>query len=76
MHFFVYAFMIVWLGFVVFAGLIVLSYMVNRHKFHPGIFGVLLMFAFGYGLTLGGFKFESTKSKKFFSELLKADFEK
>lgn len=72
MYPFVYIFMAFWLGFVTIAGITVVTFMLREQKFHPGIFGVLIMFVGGYGLTLGSFKYESTKSKKFLIELLQA----
>lgn len=76
MNLFVCVFMGIWLSLVTFAGIAVVSHMLSERKFHSGIFGVLIMFAFGYGLALGGFKYESSKSKKFFAELLQASYEK
>ena len=68
----VIAFMLIWLGFVGFAFLFFLYLLVSSSTdlsvgFIPGG-----MFLFGYGLFLGGFKFESVKSKKFFRELFDA----
>lgn len=69
---FVTAFMIVWLGGVGFFFLTFL-YSLASSSTDPSI--VLIpggMFVFGYGLFLGGFKFESIKSRKFFRELFEA----
>lgn len=73
MHVFVYTFMSLWLGFVVLAGAAIVKDMINKHEVYPAIYGILVMFVFGYGLTLGAFKYESSKSKKFFRELLEAE---
>ena len=77
-HGIVIAVMILWLGSVGFFFLSMLgSFVFSAAQSHSGDLSILLipavMFAFGYALLLGGFKFESVKSKKFFRELFQAD---
>ena len=74
MYLAVYIFMIFWLGFVATAGVAVIKAMIKEQQFHPSIFGVGIMFAAGYGLTMWGFKSESSKAKKFLVELLCEEF--
>jgi hypothetical protein len=76
-HIFVTAFMIFWLGGVGFFFLSFLyslvSSLTETHTTDPSL--ALIpggMFIFGCALFLGGFKFESIKSKKFFQELFEA----
>ena len=77
-HGFIIAFMIVWLGGVGFFFFIMLvSFISSMTQNNIRDAAVLLipggMFAFGYALLLGGFKFESIKSKKFFRDLFQAE---
>lgn len=77
-HGFVIAFMILWLGGVGFFFLIMLaSFISSMTQNNIRDASVLLipggMFAFGYALLLGGFKFESIKSKQFFRDLFQAE---
>ena len=76
-HILVIAFMIFWLGGVgvIFLGFLysLVSPLTEPHTTDPSL--ALIpggMFVFGYALSLGGFKFESIKSKKFFRELFEA----
>ena len=76
-HIFVTAFMIFWLGGVGFFFFTFLYSLVSSlTELHTTDHSLLLfpggMFIFGYGKFLGGFKFESIKSKKFFRELFEA----
>ena len=77
-HGFVIAFMIFWLGgvgFFFFAMLV--SFISSTTQSNIGDASSLLipggMFAFGYALLFGGFKFESIKSKEFLRDLLQAE---
>ena len=77
-HGLVIAFMIFWLGSVGFFFLAMLvSFISSATQNNMGDLSMLLipggMFAFGYALILGGFKFESIKSKKFLRELFQAE---
>ena len=69
---FVTAFMVVWLGGVGFFFLAFLYSLLSASTDPSILFIPAGMFVFGYGLLLGGFKFESTKSKKFFRDLFEA----
>ena len=76
-HILVTAFMLFWLGGV---GLFLLGFLYSvvssltqPHTTDPTLALVPTgMFIFGYALFVGGFKFKSIKSKKFFRELLEA----
>lgn len=77
-HGLVIAFMIFWLGGVGFFFLMMLSTFVSAAmqgtRGNPSALLIPAgMFAFGYLLIMGGFKFESAKSKKFFCELFEAE---
>ena len=72
LHTVVAGFMLVWMSGLSIALIGVFTKMLVHKKFEPGIFLVLLMFSLGYGLTIGGFKYESNKSKKHLAELLEA----
>jgi hypothetical protein len=76
-HILVTAFMIFWMGGVglFFLGFLysVASSLTQPHTTDPTLALVPAgMFIFGYALFMGGSKFESIKSKKFFRELLEA----
>jgi hypothetical protein len=69
--------MIFWLGFVGLFCLWFLYALISSFTdpLTTGLFVALIpggMFVFGYAMFLGGFKFESIKSKKFFRELFEA----
>ena len=75
---FVIAFMMLWLGFVGFFLLAIVGSLISSalqgNLEDPSI--VLApggMFVFGYTLFVGGFKFESSRSKEFFRELFQAE---
>lgn len=70
MHAFVSALMFVWLGFVTLLGSGIINLLLREKRFYTDGFFILFMFLFGYGLTVGGFKYESAKSKKFLAYLL------
>jgi hypothetical protein len=78
-HPFVIAFMAVWFSFsgVIFAGILCTS-LVSIWQMEDGGLGSLIgviipagFVLFGYLLVMGGFKFESVKSKAFFQELFR-----
>jgi hypothetical protein len=73
LHTVVAGFMLVWMSGVTLALIAVFIKMLVHKKFEPAILFVLLMLLFGYGLTLGGFKYESNKSKMFLAQLLEAN---
>ncbi|PKN93757.1 MAG: hypothetical protein CVU44_08045 [Chloroflexi bacterium HGW-Chloroflexi-6] len=77
-HVFVITFMIFWLGGVGFAFLAALgSFVSSLGQTSTADPSFLLipggMFIFGYLMVLGGFKFESVKSKKFFQRLFEEE---
>jgi hypothetical protein len=77
-HVLVIAFMIFWLGGVGLFFLAILgSFILSLAQTGAADPSLLLfpggMFAFGYALFLGGFKFESIKSKNYFQELFEAN---
>lgn len=70
---FILVFMFIWCGGV---GLGFLSFLISsirKETFEPTILIPLVMLLFGYGLTTGGFKYESIKSKKYLAELFEAE---
>ena len=71
MIYFAYIFMFAWLGGVTFAGLVIIKQQIEAKEFEPSIFLVPVMFLFGYGLMIAGFKYETNKFKKFLVELVK-----
>jgi hypothetical protein len=76
-HIFVTAFMIFWLGGVGFFFLSFLySFVSSLTELQTTDLSLILipggMFLLGYTMFLGGFKYESTKSKRFFRELFEA----
>ena len=73
LHPFVLVFMFVWCGGVGFGFLAFLAASIGKGAFDPAILVPLGMLLFGYGLTTGGFKYESIKSKKYLAELFEAE---
>ncbi len=70
MHIFVYIFLSIWCGGV---GLVFVNFLISAIKsnnFEPSIFIPLGMLIFFYLMTTGGFKFESSKSKKDLEKIL------
>lgn len=75
LHPLVLAFMTFWLGGVTLAFFVFLSDSIGNETLEPVVFIPVVMFAFGYGLTTGAFKYESSKSKHFLTELLEGEIE-
>ena len=77
LHPFVLVFMFIWCGGVGlglgFLALLTIS--MEEEAFGPTILLLLGMLLFGYGLTTGGFKYESIKSKKYLAQLFEAEIE-
>ncbi|MDK2771532.1 MAG: hypothetical protein KYX68_04805 [Flavobacterium sp.] len=73
LHSLVLFFMIIWMSLTLIFFLFLLKEMIKAEKFSFEIFPALLMLIFGYGMTLGGFKYESIKSKKYFEKLFEAE---
>src|SRR4051812_2739104 len=73
MNLFITGFMVFYLGYISYLGIGFIKRMVEEDKFYPGIIGIIIFFALGYGLMLTFFKLESKKSKKFFAELFQAN---
>ncbi len=73
LHPFVLIFLFVWCGGVGIGLLALLSTAIENGKFEPFILTPLAMLLFAYGLTTGGFKYESIKSKKYLAQLLDAE---
>ena len=76
LHPFVLVFMFVWCGGVGFGFLAFLTSSIGKGTFEPTILIPLAMLLFGYGLTTGGFKYESIKSRKYLAELFEAEIKK
>ncbi|UZR99719.1 hypothetical protein [Chondrinema litorale] len=72
LHSFVIVFMFIWFGGVGIASLAVISYYLNNENFEPMSLIPFGMLIFGYAMVLGGFKYESIKSKKYLAELFEA----
>ena len=45
----------------------------KKETYDPSLLIPLAMLLFAYGLTTGGFKYESNKSKKYLAELFEAE---
>ena len=73
LHPFVLVFMFIWCGGVGLGFLAFLTSSLEKGTFEPAILIPLAMLLFGYGLTTGGFKYESIKSKKYLAELFEAE---
>ena len=72
LHPFVLVFMFVWVGIVgmAFLGFLIMS--LTQGTFDPLILIPLGMLLLGYGITVGGFKYESVKCKKYLADLFEA----
>ncbi len=70
LHILVYIFLTIWCGGIglVFVALLISS--IKKSNFEPTIFIPFCMLIFAYVLTTGGFKFESSKSKKDLEKIL------
>jgi len=73
LHPFVLVFTFIWFGKVGQAFLADLTTSIGKGNFEPTILLTLAMLLLGYGLTTGGFKYESIKSKKYLAELFEAE---
>ncbi len=73
LNIFVIIFLFLWFGgvFLGFIGMLVKSF--NNSEFEIAILIPLGMLLFAYALTMGGFKYESNKSKKDLQTILEAD---
>ncbi|HAL82093.1 MAG TPA: hypothetical protein DCO83_07545 [Mucilaginibacter sp.] len=67
---FVTIFMCFWLGATGLAAIALITRQFERGQLTAADFVVFIMFLFGYGLTMGSFKFESLKAKSYLVELL------
>jgi len=72
-HLFVLIFGGIWCGIVGLVAIIFLVVSLASLRFQPGMFIPLLMFAFGYALIMGAFKYESRRSKKDLAQLFNAE---
>ena len=72
LHLTVIIFLTIWCGGVGAGFITFLSYSIVSNEFNPGIPGTIGMLIFAYTLTMGGFKFESKKSKNYLSSLFEA----
>ncbi len=66
-------FMIVWLSIVGFAALAFTATSIINLEFNPGVLIPYGMFLFGYLITIVGFKFESSRSKRELKEIFEAE---
>jgi len=76
MHIFVYIFLTIWCCGVVLAFIAITISSINNKNFEASIFIPLGMLIFAYLLTTGGFKFESSKSKKDLEKILNSRIKK
>lgn len=72
-HPIVLLFMLIWCVGVGLGFLAILTSSIRRGTFEPTLLIPLAMLLLGYGITLGGFKYESIKSKKHLAELFEAE---
>jgi len=70
MYFFLYIFVILMYGGIGLGFMVILISSINNNKFEPAIFIPLGMLIFLYLLTMGGFKSESSISKKDLEKIL------
>ena len=73
LHVFVIVFMAVWLGGCAIASIAIIGSMLSNQSFEPVALMPLVMMLFGYAMVMGGFKYESIKSKKYFAQLFEAE---
>ena len=73
MHIAVIIFMCMWLGGVGLAGVGILLQSLSKGGFEPTAFIPFGMFLFGYVLSTGGFKYESSKARNKLVELLNGE---
>lgn len=73
LHPFVLIFMFIWCGGVGLGFLVFLTISIGKGTFDPAMLMPLAMLLFGYGLTTGGFKYESIKSRKYLTKLFEAE---
>ncbi|WP_340201740.1 hypothetical protein [Ascidiimonas sp. W6] len=72
---FILTFALLWFAFVILSFASILTICIKKGSFEPIIFIPLGMFFLVYGLTTGGFKYESMKSKEYFAQLFEAEIE-
>ena len=72
LHTFAMVFMCIWMGIVAISCVAVIVALANGAPFHPAILIPFGMLFFGYAMTMGGFKYETKKSKAFFQSLFEA----
>lgn len=77
LHVFVFIFILIWFGIVGIACIAVLAlgFKFGSQNFEPMSSIPFSMMIFGYALVIGGFKYESIKSKKFLAQLFEAEIE-
>lgn len=73
MHILVIFFICFWCGGVILAGVFILTNSFDGSAFNPAALGPFGMLLFAYGLTIGGFKYESGKSKKDLQKIFEAE---
>jgi hypothetical protein len=73
LHVFVTVFLFVWCGGIGFACISILTQTFGNSELNPVDFIPFGMLLFAYGLTMGGFKFESYKSKKDLQNIFEAN---
>ena len=75
LHLVVMFFMMFWCGAVGIGFMVAMVFQSLGNEIQALNFIPLAMFFFGYGLTMGGFKYESNKSKKFLAKLFDTELE-
>jgi hypothetical protein len=68
-------FMSCWLGIIGIAGIAMLFQNLGKQPFDASLLIPAGMFLFGYGISFGGFKFESIKARAKLLELLEGELE-
>jgi hypothetical protein len=66
-------FLIIWLGGAIIGIVVFLLESIREGQLELSIFGPILMFIFGYVLAMGGFGFESSKTKNYLAKLFEVE---
>ena len=73
LHPLVWVFLAIWMGVIGVISVLLLLETIPSNGFDPVLLILPVMLFFAYGMALGGFKYESKKSRQFLAELLEAE---